>query len=320
MKKITLVGIICAAIFSNGAEIEFKEKLKSFKEEYSHKYREFVTELKSNAEDISSEYFTKEETSSSGSSPINLKNIKRKSEEILTDISHNFMPEKEETAQSRTGRISENKRRLHFPINERLLLSKTGCRKYGDQLVDKKYYKACYNYDYKASIFVGYELDGALVNELNIGERPKFYSEPMIPRRYQANYGDWSNTGYDRGHAAPDASMDFSKEAQNSTYSLVNIWAQAAMVNRKTWIKAEKYSRYVAVKLGRLKVLDIAVFPQKPIRIGRGKVAVPYAFYKVLYNDEQNFRRCFYYENDKNVNVSADKLKGHIIECSEVTF
>lgn len=153
--------------------------------------------------------------------------------------------------------------RLRFPINQRVLFSSQNC----NQVINNKYYEACYDYNYKASKYISYTLQGDLVYKLNIEKRPKFYEERKIPRQYRATYRDFSHTDYDRGHSLSDGSADYSIESLNSTYSLVNIWAMASVVNRKTWIKAEKYSRKVAKKLGSVSVLNIADIPLSLIHI-----------------------------------------------------
>ncbi len=71
----------------------------------------------------------------------------------------------------------------------------------------------------------------------------------------------------------------------------------------------------MAKDLGRAYVLDIIEFSNKPKRIGRNKVAIPSGFYKMIYNVEKEFQKCFYYENDLKAKTKGDKLKSHVIEC-----
>jgi endonuclease G len=47
---------------------------------------------------------------------------------------------------------------------------------------------------------------------------------------------------------------------------------------------------------------------------------VPKGFYKVLYNDEKEFRRCFYYENEISPDIENDKLKNHVVDCKDIRF
>jgi len=99
---------------------------------------------------------------------------------------------------------------------------------------------------------------------------------------------------------------------------MANIIPQAPKVNRKTWIKAEKLERKIASKLGKATVINGVVYSSSPKRIGNNQIAVPKAFWKMIYNDEKNYKKCFYYENDLNVNVKSDKLKNHLIDCEKL--
>ena len=96
---------------------------------------------------------------------------------------------------------------------------------------------------------------------------------------------------------------------------MANIIPQAPNVNRKTWIKVERYERKLAVKYGKITVLNGVNYSDNPERIGKNKVAVPDSFYKVLYNKENNIEKCFFYKNDKSTKSKGDKLKQHLVEC-----
>jgi len=190
-------------------------------------------------------------------------------------------------------------------------INKNNC----DQVIDKQVYNICYSYRYKGALAVGYKLNGSLVNKKNIKKRPSFYSEKTIPNKYRSKSSDYIHTGYDRGHLANDASFDYNKKVQRKTYSMANIVPQAPKVNRKTWIKAEKYERKAAFKLGSVSVLNLVTYSNNPKIIGKNKISVPNGFYKIIWNDHKNFKKCFYYKNVKNVDVKKDKLKNHLIVC-----
>lgn len=57
-----------------------------------------------------------------------------------------------------------------------------------------------------------------------------------------------------------------------------NIIPQVLIVNRRTWIKAEKIERQLASKLGSVSVLNGVVYSSNPKRIETNKIAVPDAF------------------------------------------
>lgn len=115
-----------------------------------------------------------------------------------------------------------------------------------------------------------------------------------------------------------DADFDYDEKIVVKTYTMANIIPQAPKVNQKTWIKAEKLERLVASKLGSVSVLNGVVYSSNPGRIGKNQIAVPEAFWKMIFNDEKNYKKCFYYENDNNINPKADKLKNHLVNCDSL--
>jgi endonuclease G len=177
-----------------------------------------------------------------------------------------------------------------------------------DQIIDKQVFKICYSYKYKGAIAVWYNLNGNLVNKKNIKDRPKFYSEKNIPIKYRSKSRDYLKS-------TNDASFDYDKKVQIKTYTMANIVPQYPTLNRKTWIKAEKYERYVATKLNTVTVINIVDYSNSTQKIGKNKISVPNTFYKIIFNDKQNFKKCFKYENIKKIDLKKDKLKNHLINC-----
>jgi len=166
-----------------------------------------------------------------------------------------------------------------------------------DQIIDKKVYTICYSYKYKGAKYVSYTLYGSKVNKLNIKKRPKFYSEKLIPIKYRSKSSDYKYSGYDRGHLASDASFDYDKKVLSKVYTMANIVPQAPQVNRKLWLKAEKLERYIAVKLGNVNVINGVIYDETSKTIGKNKIAVPIAFWKMIYNDNNGYKRYFYFQN-----------------------
>jgi endonuclease G len=206
------------------------------------------------------------------------------------------------------------------PIQENLFIKKFFNKKQCDQIINKDYYQICYNYKAKGANFVYYVLDGAKVNKENIKDRPRFYDELELPKKYRTKHSDYTKNQYkmDRGHLANDASFDWSDKSVKSTYSMANVIPQYKNINRYTWIKAEKLERLVASKLGKVSVLNGVIYSNKPKTIGRNKVAVPKAFWKMIFNKEKNYERCFYYENIIGLKTKGDKLRDHEVECKNL--
>ncbi|SFV70025.1 DNA/RNA endonuclease G [hydrothermal vent metagenome] len=198
-----------------------------------------------------------------------------------------------------------------FAISSHNFINTKDC----DQIIDKEFLKICYDYDLKSAKAVGYTLDGDLVNAVNISKRPNFNVELLLEEQYRISYSDYTNSGYDRGHLAPDAGFDWSQESLEATYSLANIIPQVRLINQRTWTKAEAYARFQAVERGKVNVLNIIKYAPIPPRIGTNAMAVSSGYYKVLYSDDQSYEECFYYQNHEDVNTTNDTLEQHLVSC-----
>lgn len=188
-----------------------------------------------------------------------------------------------------------------------------------DQVLDKGFYKICYSYKFKGASFVAYNLDGNKVNAVNIKKRPRFYPDKSIPRQYRTSSKDYTHNEFhaDRGHLAPDASFDWSKKSLHSVYSMANIIPQYKWINRKTWVKAEKYERMVARKLGHATVINGVVYGSHPRRMRKSGIAYPEAYWKMI-DEGVGFRRCFYYKNGSRTKIKGDKLRDHLVDCNQL--
>jgi endonuclease G len=189
-----------------------------------------------------------------------------------------------------------------------------------DQIIDNEFITICYDYKLKAAKSVAYVLEGDLMNDPNIDKRPSFYSEKSLDKKYRISTTDYTNSGYDRGHLAPDAAFDWSQESLDAVYTLANIIPQAPQVNRNMWSKVEKFSRDKAVELGKLNVINVIQYSKNSKKIGKNRMSVSRGFYKVLYNDNKGYKECFYYSNRLNVSSRDDMIDKHDVNCDEVTY
>lgn len=183
-----------------------------------------------------------------------------------------------------------------------------------DISIDKDYYEICYDYGFKGALSVSYTLDGSLVNNPNITDRPSFYEETRIPKQYRSNSDDYRGSGYDRGHLANDASFDYSQSSLESVYSMANITPQDPDVNRYSWIDTEKLEREKAVLYDKVQVTILVKYSDNPQRIGKDEIAVPSGFMKEISNQEYGYKECFYYENIP-YDVASDSIQEHKIAC-----
>ncbi|CAA6807470.1 MAG: DNA/RNA non-specific endonuclease [uncultured Sulfurovum sp.] len=238
--------------------------------------------------------------------------------ELSQDIfnkSINHLKSKVSSINQDSGGMATRKvgKRIKFPINQRVLFSNRNC----DKVITDALYTSCYDYNSKISLMMHYTVDGNLLRSNYIKERPRFYGDNQINRKYRVEYSDYTHSKHDRGHIRSHASSSWSKKSILETYSMVNVWGQRPNLNRIAWLKVEKYERLMARKFGRIEVLNIADISKANKRTGKRQVLIPNGFYKVIYNN--SFKRCFYYSNHNNYSIT-DKMKSHIVSCDRIYY
>ena len=114
-------------------------------------------------------------------------------------------------------------------------------------------------------------------------ERTDYFDvDPSVKGR-QAQFGDYSHTGYDRGHMAPAGDMKWSKEAMDACFYLTNICPQNHVLNKGDWNDLEIKCREWARRYGRAWIVTGPVVTSaEPKTIGNHHVVVPDAFFKAV--------------------------------------
>ncbi len=110
----------------------------------------------------------------------------------------------------------------------------------------------------------------------------RFYQDPEI--KGCPTHGDYTGTGYTRGHMAPAADMKWSEESMTECFTMANMCPQVQALNSGTWGKLENKCRDWAVRDSALIIIAGPVInPPAPDEfIGQNKVAVPKQFFKVI--------------------------------------
>ena len=107
----------------------------------------------------------------------------------------------------------------------------------------RKGYVSGYSYLTKQPIWVAYALTSKQI-AIKTERKDKFVPDPSVPKEHSASLNDYKKSGYDRGHLAPYASMDFSKVSANESFYLSNISPQKPSLNRRGWAKLESNVRF----------------------------------------------------------------------------
>jgi endonuclease G len=150
-----------------------------------------------------------------------------------------------------------------------------------DRVLDRQGYSLGYSYKQKSALWVSYIISADSV-EVNVGRHNNFYADPDIPQQYRVQPEDHLNTGYDKGHLAPSATIDFSKKANQETFALSNIVFQESRLNRQAWNTLETAVRKWTKTKGKLYVVTGPLYSSRPKKING--LPVPKEFYKVIYS------------------------------------
>lgn len=149
-----------------------------------------------------------------------------------------------------------------------------------DQVLDRQGYSLGYSYEHKAALWAAYIISPGSIS-IDVERSNNFYADKDIPEAHRARLEDFVNTGYDKGHQAPSAAIDFSKEANRETFALSNITLQDQKLNREAWGTLEDHERAWTKTKGKLYVVTGPIFTAKPKKING--ISVPAKYYKVIY-------------------------------------
>ena len=109
-----------------------------------------------------------------------------------------------------------------------------------------------------------------------------FAEDTEVPEPRATDW-DYYNSGYDRGHMCPAADNKWSKKAMEESFLFTNMCPQNGNLNRGDWNEMEMACRKWAKKYGDLYIVcGPILYKGKHKTIGKNKVVVPEAFFKVV--------------------------------------
>ena len=97
-----------------------------------------------------------------------------------------------------------------------------------------------------------------------------------------ADWRNYKNSGYDRGHLCPAGDRTFTSEAYNETFLTSNISPQDREFNSGIWNRLEQKVRFWAGKYDGVYVVTGGVLKGNLKTIGEENVSVPSEFYKII--------------------------------------
>ena len=147
-----------------------------------------------------------------------------------------------------------------------------------------------------------------------IDREDSFHEESQLPQSMRAQLSDYSGSGYDRGHLAPNGDMA-NRSQQYDSFSLANIAPQSPRNNRYIWRNIESATRYLTQQYGEVYTVTGVAFTDKKAKQLAGRVLVPSHFFKAVYIPASNQAGVYYAPNDESERIeiiSIDELTAKI--------
>lgn len=156
--------------------------------------------------------------------------------------------------------------------------------KHSEQVVYHKGYTVSYNKNLLLPNWVAYQItseeaQGKLPRSGSFSLDPSLNEETALPN-------DYTSSGWDRGHMAPAGDMKWDEEAMEESFYMSNICPQNRELNGGAWRVLEEAIRKWAIRDGAIWVVCGPIVDSQCTTIGKNKVTVPKAFWKVLCKQE----------------------------------
>ena len=141
-------------------------------------------------------------------------------------------------------------------------------------------YTLSYNEKHEQANWVAYELTAAETRKAV--NRSNDFQPDRAVNTGSATNEDYQGSGYDRGHLAPAADMEWSEQAMEESFYYSNMSPQVPGFNRGIWKKLEEQVRQWAIDNQDIYVVTGPVLEYNLPTIGPDKVSVPRYYYKVI--------------------------------------
>jgi len=182
-------------------------------------------------------------------------------------------------------------------------------------VIHHKHYSLSYDESAEQAEWVAYYLTKSSLQAENVPRAKRFNVDPLIKTK-SAAHGDYIRSGFDRGHLVPAADMAFSTTAMKETFYMSNISPQLRQFNGAVWRELEESVRDWAYKFKGIYVVSGPIFGNSNETIGKARVRVPEAFFKVLLDLESSPKKAVAFRLDNK--VSYEPLTSYMITIDDL--
>ena len=151
-----------------------------------------------------------------------------------------------------------------------------------EQLLYRTAYVVSYNKDTKLPNWVAWHLTAEHTHGNLKRSGNAWHEDPDVPTP-RATWADYKGSGWTRGHICPAGDNKWDGDVMYESFLFTNCCPQNGKLNAGTWNSIEMSCRRWAERLGDIYIVSGPIlFKQEHETIGKNKVVVPEAFFKVV--------------------------------------
>lgn len=152
-----------------------------------------------------------------------------------------------------------------------------------EKILHRRGYTTSYNHSTKTPNWVAWHLTDSHTRGSVQRHDEVFSEDEDIVKNQRATDDDYYNSRYDRGHMCPAGDNKWDSQAMTQSFLFTNICPQNHGLNKYEWNDLEILCRDWARKYGAIDIVCGPVYTSStPRTIGKNKVRVPDAFFKVI--------------------------------------
>jgi endonuclease G len=147
-------------------------------------------------------------------------------------------------------------------------------------------YSFSYKENFEQAEWVAYELNKRDLSRA-VYKRPYFNQDKAVKTK-SADWRNFKNSGYNKGHLCPAADRKSSYEMYELTFLTSNASPQLYDFNAGIWNRLEQKTRYWSERYDGIYVITGGVLENGLKTIGKEEVAVPNCFYKIILTKDRS--------------------------------
>ena len=188
-----------------------------------------------------------------------------------------------------------------------------------EQILKRTGYVASYNKTTLLPNWVAWHLTAERTEGSAKRSGVDFAEDTEVPEPRATDW-DYYNSGYDRGHMCPAADNKWSKKAMEESFLFTNMCPQNGKLNRGDWHEMEMACRKWAKKYGDLYIVcGPILYKGKHKTIGKNKVVVPEAFFKVVLRTGDDPQAIGFIYKNTSGNRPKDSYVNTVDEVERIT-